>query len=64
MIQGDQVTAGVAVDLLPHAGGRWLSSLRDFLADAECTLGIANTKNSLPWVLNRIRKDDDLVRRT
>jgi hypothetical protein len=48
-IQGAQVTAGVGFALpgdpwlfLPHAVGKWFSSLRDILADSECRLATAN----------------------
>jgi hypothetical protein len=27
----------------PHAVGNWFSSIRDFIADSECTLAIVNT---------------------
>ena len=49
-IQWAQVTAGVGFALLgepdcflPHAVGTWFLSLRDFLADSEFTLEVANT---------------------
>jgi hypothetical protein len=49
-IQWTQVTARVGFALLvkpwrflPHAVGQWISSLRNFLADSECTLEAANT---------------------
>jgi hypothetical protein len=49
-IQWTQVTAGVGFAVLaepwryiPHEVGQWLPSLRDFLADSECTIEIAGT---------------------
>jgi hypothetical protein len=68
-IQWAQVTAGVGFALLgtperfiPHAIGKWLLSLRDFLADSEFTLEIVNTYTvSLRRVHDRILMDDVLA---
>jgi hypothetical protein len=61
-LQWAQVTTGVGFELLrepghflPHAVGRWFSSLRDFLADSELTLTIANVYTVCP------RREGDLV---
>jgi hypothetical protein len=50
LLQWTQVTAGVGFPVhaepwrdLPHGVGEWLASMRDFLADSECTIEIANT---------------------
>jgi hypothetical protein len=68
-IQWAQVTAGVGFALLgkpdrflPHAVGKWLLFLRDFLADLEFTLEIANTHIvCLRRVHDRILMDDVLA---
>ncbi len=61
-LQWAQVTTGVGVELLrepghflPHAVGRCFASLRDFLADSELTLTIANVYTVCP------RREGDLV---
>jgi hypothetical protein len=68
-IQWAQVTAGVGFALLdtperfiPYAIGKWLLSLRDFLADSEFTLEIVNICTvSLRRVHDRILMDDVLT---
>jgi membrane protein required for beta-lactamase induction len=65
-IQWTQVTAGMGFALLgaperflPHAFGKWFSSLRDFPADSEVTLDIVNIyKVCTRRVHNRILMDD------
>jgi hypothetical protein len=64
-----KVTTGVVFALLgepwrflPRAVGKWLSSLRHFLADSECTLAIVNTYTVyLRRVHDRILMDDELA---
>jgi hypothetical protein len=68
-IQWAQVTAGVGfallgepVRFLPHAVGKWFSSLRDFLADSQFTLEIVNTYTVCPRrVYDRILMDNTLA---
>ena len=68
-LQWAQVTAGVGFYLLgepdrflPHAVGKWFLSLRDFLADSELTLEVANTyKVTKRRDHDRILMDDALA---
>ena len=68
-LQWAQVTAGVGFDILrepdrflPHMVGKWFLSLRDFLADSELTLEIADTYTvSKRRDHDRILMDDALV---
>jgi hypothetical protein len=68
-IQWAQVTAGVGFPLLgaperllPHAVGKWYSSLRGFLADSEFTPEIVNTYTvCVRWVHDRFLMDDVLA---
>jgi hypothetical protein len=68
-IQWAQVTAGVGFALLdqperfvPHAIGKWLLALRDFLADSEFTLEIVNTYTvSLRRIHDHILMEDVLT---
>jgi hypothetical protein len=68
--QWTQVTAGVGFAILAepwryllHRVGQWLSSLRDFLADSECTIEISKTYTVIRWQIHdRILMEDAITR--
>jgi hypothetical protein len=70
LLKWTQVTAGVGFAILdeawgylPHGVGQWLSSLRDSLADSECTIEIAKTYIVIPWQIHdRILMEDAITR--